>query len=560
MTFSYSKEFSASSFTDVENAFIYEYLPEASGNAVKVYLYGLFLCQNEAFDQPLAEIAKTLNMTENEITDCFKFWEEFGLCSVLSTEPFAVVYMPVKNNGSNKPRKYKAEKYTEFTKGLQALLPSRMISTNEYSEYFSIMENFGIKPEAMLMIVKYCADRKGNDIGYKYISKVAKDFGARGIVTVEKVEKELSSYVLRTSEIERILKALKLRRAPDIDDLTLLKKWTAELDFEVDNIVFAASKMKKGSFNKLDEFLMELYSMKSFSKEEIADYMSKKEKLFDLAIAINRALSVYVEVLDAEIDNYVKKWVQYDFSKETLLFIANHAFKSGKNTLQYMDELVETLHEKGFIDLSSVGDYFDSIGKNDEFIKKILLTCGVNRRPTEWDRKNLAEWRSWNFSDEMILEAAKLASGKGSPIPYIQGVLSNWKNNSVFSLSSDATTTQNGVSSQEDYNREYARRRAKALQVAQNNVDKAMQIEGFGAIYSRINSIEKDLAFAEINDNETALAAFEKEKKETIEKANTILKNIGLTLNDLYPRYACEKCKDTGYVGTHRCDCFGLKV
>ena len=136
MTFSYSKEFSASAFTDVENAFIYEYLPEASGNAVKVYLYGLFLCKNEAFDQSLTEVANTLKMTESEVIDCFKFWEEFGLCSVLSLEPFSVTYLPVKNSSSSKPRKYKAEKYTEFTKGLQALLPSRMISTTEYTEFF----------------------------------------------------------------------------------------------------------------------------------------------------------------------------------------------------------------------------------------------------------------------------------------------------------------------------------------------------------------------------------------------------------------------------------------
>jgi phosphoenolpyruvate synthase/pyruvate phosphate dikinase len=50
MTCTYSKEFSISGFTDVENAFISEYLPVSSGDAVKVYLYGLFLCQNPKLD------------------------------------------------------------------------------------------------------------------------------------------------------------------------------------------------------------------------------------------------------------------------------------------------------------------------------------------------------------------------------------------------------------------------------------------------------------------------------------------------------------------------------
>ena len=203
MSCSYSKEFSSSAFTGVENAFIKEYLPLASGDAVRVYLYGLFLCQNPQIDSSVSNISIFLNLSEESVKDCFIFWEEFGLVSIVSNEPFSVVYHPVVGSGvSSKPRKIKAEKYSEFTKALQAIIPSRMISTSEYSEYFSIMETYSIKPDAMLMIVKYCADRKGSDISYRYVSKVAKDFGNRGIITVDKVEQELSSYVLRTGVIE----------------------------------------------------------------------------------------------------------------------------------------------------------------------------------------------------------------------------------------------------------------------------------------------------------------------------------------------------------------------
>ena len=37
---SFAKEYSGAATTDIENIFIYEYLPDASGEAVKVYLYG----------------------------------------------------------------------------------------------------------------------------------------------------------------------------------------------------------------------------------------------------------------------------------------------------------------------------------------------------------------------------------------------------------------------------------------------------------------------------------------------------------------------------------------
>ena len=91
------------------------------------------------------------------------------------------------------------------------------------------------------------------------------------------------------------------------------------------------------------------------------------------------------------------------------------------------------------------------------------------------------------------------------------------------------------------------------------NMENAMTLSGFSEAYGRLNGIEKDLAFAEIAGNRDALLKLEKEKADLNEKAENLLKTIGLSLIDLSPRYACEKCNDTGYVGTHRCDCYDKK-
>lgn len=77
------------------------------------------------------------------------------------------------------------------------MLPGRMISANEYMKYFSVMEEFAIRPEAMLLIVRYCIDLKGEHISQNYILQVAKNFAAEGITTVEQVENKLSDYVVR---------------------------------------------------------------------------------------------------------------------------------------------------------------------------------------------------------------------------------------------------------------------------------------------------------------------------------------------------------------------------
>lgn len=428
---SYSKEYSASNSTTIENVYIYEYLPQATGDAVKVYLYGLFLCQNAEFDIDAAAFAKELSLTEEQVKDAFVYWEEFGLCTVISNDPFAVKYLPV--GVSAKPRKIKPEKYAAFSESAQALIPKRMISTNEFAEYFSVMEIYGIKPEAFLMIIKYCVDLKGGDIGYRYISAVAKDFGTRKILTPEQVDQELSSYLLRTAELEKLLKTLALRRKPEIEDLNYYNKWTKELGYEPENILAAAKSMKKGSMKKLDEFIAELYNRKVFSKAEIESYSVKKQKLYELAVKLNRVLGIYYDVVDTEVDAYISPWTDAGFEEDSLLLIAKYCFKKRRNTLENMDEILSVLRKNGIISYESVTEYFVSLSQDDRFLSSVLEIAGISRRPNNWDRENLKQWRAWNFSEEMIEEAAKLACGKTAPLPYMNSVLGTWKQKGIFS-------------------------------------------------------------------------------------------------------------------------------
>lgn len=442
---SFSKDFTLQKSTDIENVFIFEYMPDASGEAVKVYLYGLYLCQAAPSSFGIDDLSSSLKLSKEDVKACFVFWEECGLLEILSDEPFEVKYLPVSQSFS-KNRKFKAEKYTAFTKSLQQLLPNRMISTNEYNEYFNIMETFNIKPEAMIMIVKYCADLKGDNISYRYITAVAKDFAIRGIVTVEGVEKELSDYFKLSGEIGEILKALGSKKKPEMEDLTAYNKWL-ELGFEKECIIFAATKTKKGGIKQLGSCMEELYSNKKFSKEEISAYFKEKERTKELAIAINRALSVYTEVLEPVINNYIGPWLAKGYDNTTLVFIANYCFKHNRRTLEEMDEAVNRLYSKGLISPESIREYISASLKEDGVLKQILKTASVSRKPNEWDRQNYQTWKyKWNFSDELILYAAELSAGKGSPVPYINAILSSWKSKEIYNLEQAKTVKQHSKS------------------------------------------------------------------------------------------------------------------
>ena len=66
----------------------------AEGDAVKVYLFGLYLCQNVQQEYSLTEAAKSLGLEEKRVIDLFQFWEDFDLLEIVSYQPFFVRYFP----------------------------------------------------------------------------------------------------------------------------------------------------------------------------------------------------------------------------------------------------------------------------------------------------------------------------------------------------------------------------------------------------------------------------------------------------------------------------------
>ena len=114
---SFSKESGENGYTSVENRFISKYLPDADGFFVKVYLYGLYLCQH-AEDFTVFSMAEVLKTTPEKIGEAFAFWEDCDLVQILSRDPLAVSYLPVRS-AVGRPKKARYEQYADFNKELQ---------------------------------------------------------------------------------------------------------------------------------------------------------------------------------------------------------------------------------------------------------------------------------------------------------------------------------------------------------------------------------------------------------------------------------------------------------
>lgn len=554
---SVSDELAKKSFTNVENKFITKYMPVLEPLALKVYLFSLYIYQNGLDSYTLEDISSNLSSSVEEVKNAFEYLEEYELVSVINLSPFEVKILDLENVYGS-PKKFKPEKYADFSKAVQSIIKGRMISTNEYREYFILIEEYGFEQNALIMIINYCVNLKGDNIRLQYIKKVAKSFADDGIVTAQKVNEKLSSYTSSTPALLKIFSAAGIKKQPDIEDEKFYKKWTTELGFEDVAISAAAKCFKVKTPEKLDEVLCELYKNKKFDIKEIEHFADSRNSVVSATKDIAKLLGVYMQNYAPYIENYVNVWYDFGYSFDCMKEIAAYCFKHNKKSFEDMHEFVTSLYSSGIVTDFVVKSKLAQLEGEEIFIKKLLSLCGLTRKVIEWDKENLARWRSWNFSDEMITEAAKLSAGKSNPMAYMNGVLSAWKADNTYSpdkiKSSPAprgdTRVDKAIIEQHYYDL-----RHKAEYAAEIALTRATEDEVYGKIHKDISDLSIKLALAEARNDSSAKEISDEIKKLEVEGDNR-LKELKIDKSDFVPHYFCKKCNDTGYNedGTV-CDC-----
>lgn len=568
----FSTELVANNKTEIDNVFIDSFMPSAPEECTKCYLYGLFLASNGLkMDNTLENFAKKLNMSEEDVETAFRYWEEQGLVQVLSTHPIEILFNPLKNIFTG-TKLFKPEKYEVFLRQAQALFEGkREITKTEYGEYFEFLERSHMEQEALIMIMKYCIDSKQKPVGYNYILTVARNWASEGFLTVKQVEEKLCQMEQSTSSLAQILNALGIKRSAYIEERALYQKWSRDLGFEDDAIIFVAKSMKrKGGFEKLDSLLEGFYAARKFSVSEIKEHQLAQDSMRELAKQVNKSLGLFYESLDSEIENYISPWINFGFEVDAILKVAEYCFKSSIRNLEGMDGLMQKLYKLGILTTESLMDYFNQLLKNDAQIKEVLTSLGISRRVNSFDREMFKTWTlGWNASPELISYAATLSVGKLGPLQYMNRLLATWHDKGVKNIEeakkygavkSENITYLKGKSfNQEEVNANLKQKQAMAILQqrkraaelkAQNALVKALKDEEFKAIYNAFNeekiSLAKDEAFGKEHDK----SILQNLKSQLKEK----LKQLGIS--SIEPVYSCKKCHDEGVVNGKYCECF----
>lgn len=445
----FSSEYIAKSYTMIDNVFFSRYLPSTPPKLTAIYLYGLYLCATEdsrGANSSMEAFAQTLGYEVEDIIDAYNYWEEQGLVRIVSTSPFEIQYQPVRG-ASSANKRFSKDKYASFNIQAQEIITERTITPNEYEEYYTLMEGFSLpdgrklSPEALLLIIKYCVQNKGANIGYRYIIAVAQNWAREGYVTLAQIEEKLEAYSTQSQEISKINKALGSTKKPGIEEHEFYTKWTQRLGFTIDVIVFVAKSIKKGAgisnFEKLDKKLQKYYEAKLLSQNEIVEFETNKDKLFSLAREVNRTLGLYYEDVSNQVETYISPWLAMGFSAETILAIAQNCYSRAKRTLANLNDEINMLYEQGIVSQNAYQGYQGKIQKTREQIANILKKLNIERNVTSLDIEFWQRWvGTWGLDLEIIDIAVDFAAQRGANLSYVNALLADWHTQGIHTPSS----------------------------------------------------------------------------------------------------------------------------
>ena len=562
----FSKDFSSNMFTSVENQFITKYLPQADGDAVRVYLYGLYLCQVSG-DFDAQTCAKLLHLSEQKLLEIYAFWEECDLVRILSRSPLYVEYLPV-NAAVGRPKSIRPEKYAAFNREFLQILQraQKDFKPYEMQRILEFLENNPMEQQAFLLVAQYCAKKDGERLSCAHILNKATKLVREHKYTYEQVEADLADFHLREKELSRLYTLLGISKKPQENDYTYLEKW-ASLGMEDGAVIACAEFLGKGSLATLDTLVTELHEKNARTEHEAREYLARRKEEADIVFLVARKLGIKIGNPRTYCEEYAEKWLERGYDAESLSLLASLAMKLGYGFAEF-DGMLEDLYSEGIVDEQSVRDYGSARDRQLRLLQKIQTSCGIIRK-TQSALDMLGTWRSWNFSEPMILEAAKRASGATAPLPYMNKLLSEWKREGITSpeaipdqthlpsarkeVRSEAAVSADARTERERW---YAARRRAALARAEQAIAKANTDPAFSRAETAIKKGEIELAKAEVFAPDTLPDLQAKLEQAKIARKNALAR-LQLSEADFAPHYSCPKCSDTGFLPDGRmCDCY----
>lgn len=250
--------------TLVDNAFIDQYMPEANGEYVKVYLF-LLRCGAHGSDLTIAAIADRMECTERDVVRALKYWEKAGLLTleyddrkhisgilIARLSQSHVRYddegydyesgvIPDQNPSVSDMRSYKSRKeFAELTYVAECYLGKPLSKTeSDMLSYF--LDDLAFPIDLIEYLIEYSVE--GGHKSFRYMKAIAKSWAEKGITTVDEARADADQHTAFAGQCSRIMKAYGItgRLAGDAER-KYMDKWLVEYALPMDVILEAVGR------------------------------------------------------------------------------------------------------------------------------------------------------------------------------------------------------------------------------------------------------------------------------------------------------------------------------
>ncbi len=432
----YSNDNQERGYITVDTDFLNLYISECTGDQLKVYLFGLYLCSKPlSQDNSLSHMMYALNLTEDQIKEAFAYWESNNLVEISSYDPLQIQYKSAKNASSSKL--YDKEKYEDFNYEINKLFPEKASNMSMYHKYYDFIEFNHVDPMVIAAIAGYCVNIKDKNVSQSYILTVASSWIKDGVRTREEVISRIDQQSKDFSSVREIAGAIGKTSSITEEDRDFYTKWTNTWGFTKEAIICACKKSMK-NMTQLDNVLDECFRNNATSPLEVEEYLKNKSKYTKYAFDLCKQLGQYYANANPIVEEYITPWINKGYDIDGLKIISNYCFKNSLKEFKQMDNIINNLYKEGIILTSSIKAYYENIQKEDLDIKSILEMLGTSREVRMQDRDAFNIWtKTWGFSLEYIKKVASLSFGKG--MPDIAKKLSVLKENNIVDINSIET-------------------------------------------------------------------------------------------------------------------------
>ena len=271
------------SSTDLPDVFITEYLSEAPGDYIKVYLYMLFLSKYGK-DVKLNDLSKKISLPLPTIQAAIKYWEEAEIIIKKGTGYIVNNIQEIELNKLYSPKltvskesiqnMEKDKSRSSAIEAINTMFFQGIMSPSWYSDIDLWFKKYEFDEEVMIALFSYCFNKSA--LHKNYVTAVADAWHGNNI----KTSSDLEDYDENNEKIKKvkknICKKLGLSRNLTQYEEAYIEKWLQEYKYDLEIIELALKKTTSKSnpnFDYIDKIISDWYDRKLLNSDDIKNYL-----------------------------------------------------------------------------------------------------------------------------------------------------------------------------------------------------------------------------------------------------------------------------------------------